>query len=141
MIDHIYIINGPNLNLLGRRQPDLYGTSSFEAYLESIREGYGMVRIEYFQSNHEGDLIDFLHSCGFKKNAGIILNAGAYTHTSIALRDAIEAIAVPVIEVHITDIYSRESFRAVNYLKDVCRQSVIGKGLDGYRQAIDLLLA
>jgi 3-dehydroquinate dehydratase-2 len=100
-----------------------------------------MVQLHYFQSNHEGDLIDYLHEHGFEENTGIVLNAGAYTHTSIALRDAIDAIEVPVAEVHISDIYNREPFRANNYLKDVCKTSITGEGIEGYRMAIDFLLS
>src|SRR5687768_10587725 len=141
MIDRIHILNGPNLNLLGKRQQDIYGDVSFEDYLESIRDGYVMVQIEYYQSNHEGDLIDYLHEHGFEKNTGVILNAGGLTHTSVSLRDAISAITTPVVEVHISDIHNRESFRSHSYLTEVCVTSFIGKGMDGYRLAIEHLLA
>ena len=114
---------------------------SFEDYLEIIREDYVMVQLDLFQSNHEGDLIDYLQEHGFEKSTGIVLNAGGLTHTSIALRDAIDAIEVPVVEVHISDIYHREPFRSVNYLKEVCVTSVIGKGIGGYKESIDFLLA
>lgn len=140
MINRIHIVNGPNLNLLGIREQERYGSLSFDAYLESIREGYIMVQLESFQSNHEGMLIDYLHEHGFEKHTGIIINAGGLTHTSISLRDAIAAIVAPVIEVHITDIYNREPFRAISYLTDVCKENFIGKGMDGYRMAIDYLL-
>lgn len=141
MVNRIHILNGPNLNLLGQREPELYGSVSFEEYLENIRDGYLMVQLDHYQSNHEGDLIDYLHEHGFENGTGIILNAGGLTHTSISLRDAVSAITVPVIEVHISDIYNRESFRAHSYLTDVCIESIIGKGLDGYKLAIDHLLA
>ena len=141
MINRIHIVNGPNLNLLGTREQDLYGSLSFEEYLESIRDGYVMVQLDYFQSNHEGALIDYLQEHGFEQYTGIIINAGGLTHTSIAIRDAISAITAPVIEVHITDIYNRESFRAKSYLTDVCIESFIGKGMEGYRMAIDKLLS
>ena len=100
-----------------------------------------MVQLDYFQSNHEGDLIDYLHEHGFENHTGIILNAGGLTHYSISLRDAVAAIMAPVVEVHITDIHNRESFRARSYLTEVCTESIIGKGMEGYRMAIDHLLA
>ncbi len=141
MINRIHIINGPNLNLLGKRESAIYGSTSFEEYLEGIRGNYPMVQLDHYQSNHEGDLIDHLHAHGFEVHTGIVLNAGGFTHTSIALRDAIAAIENPVVEVHISDIYYREPFRAINYLKDVCVNSIVGKGLEGYKMAIDHLLA
>lgn len=141
MINRIHIINGPNLNLLGKREPDLYGSVSFEEYLNTIRDGYLMVQLDYFQSNHEGSIIDYLHEHGFEQHTGIVLNAAGLTHTSISLRDAVSAIEVPVVEVHITDIYRRESFRANSFLKDVCIESINGKGLDGYKMAMDHLLS
>lgn len=111
-----------------------------EEYLDSIRESYLMIQLDYHQSNHEGDLIDYLHEHGFEKHSGIVLNAGAYTHTSIALRDAISAIEAPVVEVHISDIHHRESFRSVSYLRDTCMTSIVGKGMEGYKLAIDYLI-
>lgn len=111
-----------------------------EEYLEGIREGYMMVKLDLYQSNHEGDLIDYLHANGFEKHTGIVINAGAYSHTSIALRDAILSIEAPVVEVHITDIHQRDPFRSTSYLTDVSRESFIGKGMEGYRMAIDFLL-
>ena len=126
---------------MGKREPEIYGTLSFEEYLDSIRDSYVMVQLDYFQSNHEGDLIDYLHAHGFEKQSAIVLNAGGYTHTSVALRDAISGIEAPVAEVHISAIYEREPFRSVNLLADVCTTSITGKGLDGYKMAIDHLLA
>ena len=141
MINRIHIISGPNLNLIGRREPEIYGTTSIEEYIDSIRDGYVMVQLDHYQSNHEGDLIDYLHEHGFEQHTGIILNAGALSHTSIALRDAVAAIEVPVVEVHISDITKRESFRAHSFLTDVCIENIFGKGMEGYRMAIDHLLA
>ena len=136
----ILIINGPNLNLLGRRTPEIYGTMPFEDYLAELRKAFPDVEISYLQSNHEGDLIDWLHEYGFGKADGIVLNAGGYTHTSVALRDAVDAIETPVAEVHISDITRREPFRRVSLLTDICVHSIIGHGLDGYRMAINNLL-
>ncbi len=138
-ISSIIIINGPNLNLLGKRQPEIYGSTSFEVYLSTLRAKYPEIDIEYFQSNHEGHLIDCLHEAGFSE-IGVILNAGGYTHTSIALADAVAGIPAPVVEVHISDIYARESFRHHSYLKEVCIHSIIGKGLSGYDEAIEHFL-
>lgn len=133
----IVIINGPNLNLLGRRAPEIYGRISFEEYLDTLRSTNPHDEIIYLQSNHEGDLIDWLQEYGFGKADGIVLNAGGYTHTSIALRDAIEAIETPVIEVHVSNITEREEFRRHSYLTDVCHTSIIGKGINGYQLAIE----
>lgn len=132
---NILIINGPNLNLLGKRQPEIYGSQSFEEYFELLTAEFEDLSLSYYQSNHEGALIDKLHEVGFTYN-GIVLNAGAYTHTSIAIRDAISAISTPVIEVHISDIKNRESFRKHSYLEEVCLTSIVGKGIQGYALAI-----
>ena len=140
MMTTIHIVNGPNLNLLGRREPAIYGTTSFEQYFESLKAGFPDIQLTCMQSNHEGVLIDTLHNFGFIPGTGIVLNAGAYTHTSIALRDAIAAIEAPVIEVHISDIYQREPFRHHSFLTDVCHRHFTGHGLDGYRMAIECLL-
>ena len=139
MIQRIIIINGPNLNLLGTREPEVYGRVTFDEYLNTLRSKYASVQIEYFQSNHEGQIIDWLHAYGFHAT-GIILNAGGYSHTSVAIRDAIEAITCPVIGVHISNIYEREAFRHVDLLKDVCLKSIVGKGLDGYEEALQGLI-
>lgn len=139
MISVIYILNGPNLNLLGRREPEVYGTQSFDDYLETIRPDFPFIHIHYFQSNHEGLLIDKLHEVGFNEDTGIILNAGGLSHTSIALRDAVSAISAPTVEVHISDIFKREAFRHQSYLTDVCVSHYVGKGLSGYKEAIEFL--
>lgn len=133
----IAIINGPNLNLLGVREPSIYGNEGFESYLKALREIYSKdVEISYFQSNHEGDIIDELHRVGFEYN-GIVLNAGAYTHTSLAIADAISAITAPVIEVHISNVHKREEFRHHSMISRVCKGVIAGFGLDSYRLAIE----
>ena len=136
----ILIVNGPNLNLLGRREPTVYGNRSFTDYLEKLRSQFPQVQIEYFQSNIEGELIDKLQEVGFSYD-GIVLNAGAYTHTSIALHDCIRAIETPVVEVHISNVYAREPFRHHSFLSPVCRGVICGFGLDSYRLAIEGFLA
>lgn len=141
MIDKIHILNGPNLNLLGKREPDVYGTKSFEEYFETLIAKYPGISLTCLQTNHEGILIDQLHQFGFERNTGIILNAGGLSHTSISLRDAVSSIVNPVVEVHISDIYKREPFRWHSYLTAVCAAHFTGFGLDGYRQAIDFLVA
>ena len=134
----IQIINGPNLNLLGKREPDIYGNTSFESYLLSLRKKYPDVVLEYFQSNIEGELIDKIHETGFTFD-GIILNAGAYTHTSIALYDAIKAIKTPVIEVHISNVHAREPFRHKSVISAACKGIIAGFGMDSYRLAIEAI--
>ena len=136
---NILIINGPNLNLLGKREKSVYGESSFEDYLDLLRKHYPDHIIDYFQSIIEGELIDQIHKYGFDID-GIILNAGAYTHTSIALSDAIRAIPAPVVEVHISNIHNRESYRHVSMIAAACKGSVIGFGLDSYRLAVEALV-
>ncbi len=133
------IINGPNLNLLGRREPQIYGNQSFEDYFEELRSQYSVIRLSYYQSNQEGDLIDKLQEVGFSYN-GIILNAGGYTHTSVALADAVAAIDTPVMEVHISNVYARESFRHHSYLSKNCAGVLVGLGLQGYNLAIQYFL-
>lgn len=135
----ILIINGPNLNLLGRREPDIYGHKTFEAYFSELQRRFPGATLEYFQSNHEGLLIDKLHEVGFSIQ-GVVLNAGALTHTSIALADAVAAIAVPVVEVHISNVHNREVFRHHSYLSAKCIGSIVGLGLYGYQLAVDYLL-
>lgn len=136
---HILILNGPNLNLLGKREPEIYGSVSFETFYDELQQSRQDCLLAYYQSNHEGDIIDKLHQVGFEID-GIILNAGGYTHTSIAIADAVSAITAPVIEVHISDLSQRESFRQVSYLTPNCVQCITGKGLAGYEEALDLLL-
>lgn len=163
----ITILNGPNLNLLGRREPSIYGTKSMEQVLVEIQRAYPEVHFEYKQSNHEGDLIDWLQEEGVaccledayqqavdsrsatpvdrplgcsRDIKGIVLNAGGYTHTSIALRDAVACAEVPVVEVHISDITKREGFRQVSLLTDVCAHSIMGHGTDGYQEAVEWII-
>lgn len=135
------IINGPNLNLLGRREPELYDIKNFDNYLEQLREQecFATVELIYHQSNHEGELIDILHTMGFDLD-GIVLNAGAYTHTSLAIADAIKAIPVPVVEVHMTNVYAREFFRHHSFIAPVCKGSICGFGLKSYELALLSLL-
>lgn len=135
----IAIINGPNLNLLGKREPELYGARTFESYLEELKSRYTACDLVYFQSNVEGELIQCLHDHGFHSD-GIVLNAGAYTHTSVALADAVAAISSPVIEVHISNIFNREDYRHVSYLGAKCKGSISGLGLNGYDLAIEALI-
>lgn len=135
----IQIINGPNLNLLGVREPDIYGKSGFEPFLEALRKTYPEVEISYFQSNHEGLLIDKIHKVGFSVD-GIILNAGAYTHTSVALHDAIRSVSAPVVEVHISNVHQREEFRHHSLLSAACKGIICGFGLDSYRLALEALI-
>ena len=131
----ILILNGPNLNLLGKREPDVYGSRSFDDFFTALEKDFPQIALEYYQSNHEGALIDKLHEAGFSVD-GIVLNAGALTHTSIALADAIGAINAPVIEVHISNVYQREAFRHHSYLSAKCVGSIVGLGLEGYRLAV-----
>lgn len=134
---NILIINGPNLNLLGKREPTIYGSESFEKIFHDLQATYGSVcQLSYYQSNHEGDIIDKLHEVGFSLD-GIVLNAGAYTHTSIAIHDAIKAINTPVIEVHISNIHTREEFRHKSMIAPACKGSIIGLGFDSYRLAVE----
>lgn len=134
----ILIINGPNINLLGKREPSIYGSVSFDDYLEELRRCYPEVQIDYYQSNVEGFLIDKIQEVGFEVD-GIILNAGAYTHTSIALQDAIRAVPAPVIEVHISNVHTREEFRHKSMISCACRGVICGFGLDSYRLALEAL--
>jgi 3-dehydroquinate dehydratase II len=135
----IQIINGPNLNLLGVREKSIYGDSSFETYLETLRNRYTTIEISYYQSNVEGEIINKLHEVGFSFD-GIVLNAGAYTHTSIAIADAIAGINTPVIEVHVSNVYKREEFRHSSMLAANCKGVIAGFGMDSYRLAIESLL-
>ncbi|MFK7951469.1 MAG: type II 3-dehydroquinate dehydratase [Ekhidna sp.] len=134
----ILILNGPNLNLLGKREPEIYGNQSFKAYFEDLKRKFPSCELSYYQSNHEGALIDKLHEVGFEYD-GVVFNPAGYTHTSVAIRDAISAITTPVFEVHISNLAEREDFRQTSYVTDVCVGSVNGMGLLGYEVAIEEL--
>ncbi len=136
---NIQIINGPNLNLLGIREKSIYGDTGFDDYLNDLRKRYANITINYYQSNVEGEIINKLHEIGFSYD-GIVLNAGAYTHTSVAIADAIAGIKTPVIEVHISNVYKREEFRHKSLLAASCRGVIAGFGLDSYRLAIENLI-
>lgn len=133
---NIMIINGPNLNLLGRREPEIYGSNSFEAYLDELRKKMPDVNIDYYQSNIEGELVNKMQEVGFTYD-GIVLNAGAYTHTSIALQDCIRSLKAPVVEVHISNVHKREEFRHKSMISCACLGVICGFGLDSYRLAIE----
>ena len=135
----IQIINGPNLNLLGVREPEIYGNNDFEHFLEQLRKDYPEIEISYYQSNVEGFMIDKLHEVGFAYD-GIILNAGAYTHTSVALHDAIRSIPAPVVEVHISNVFQREAFRHHSMISPACKGVICGFGLTGYRLALEAFI-
>jgi len=135
----IQIINGPNLNLLGVREKSIYGNTDFETYLTELRKRYTKIEIDYYQSNVEGEIINKLHEVGFSYD-GVVLNAGAYTHTSVAIADAIAAINTPVIEVHISNVYKREEFRHSSMLAANCKGVIAGFGMDSYRLSIESLL-
>ena len=135
----ILIINGPNLNLLGTREPEIYGKEGFESFLDLLRKEYSDIQIDYYQSNVEGEIINKLHEYGFDAD-GIILNAGAYTHTSIAIGDAIKAITTPVVEVHLSNVFARESYRHESFLTPVCRGCISGFGLKSYTLALQSFL-
>ena len=131
----IVIINGPNLNLLGKREPEIYGDKTFEVYLEELKKQFPDILLDYFQSNSEGEIIDKLHQTGFSSD-GIVLNAGAYTHTSLAIADAIRSIKTPVVEVHISNIFARETYRRHSFLSEACKGCIVGFGLGSYRLAV-----
>ncbi|MDP1621628.1 MAG: type II 3-dehydroquinate dehydratase [Bacteroidales bacterium] len=134
----ILIVNGPNLNLLGTREPEVYGSQSFEAYLKKLRKHYHSITLEYFQSNVEGEIINALQNAGYLYD-GIILNAGGYTHTSVAIADAIKAINTPVVEVHISNTFAREPYRHTSLLAAFVKGSIIGFGIESYRLAVESL--
>ena len=138
----ILVINGPNLNMLGIREPGIYGKETYETRLEKIRSHCVTkgVEVSFDQSNHEGDLVDAIQGAYGKMN-GIVINPGAYTHTSIALLDAVKAVGIPTVEVHISDVSSREDFRQVSYIRAACVKTITGHGTDGYLEAIDFLLS
>ncbi len=138
---NILVINGPNLNMLGTREPDIYGKETYKSLVEKIEE-YAKtksIRVKCLQSNHEGDLVDFIQ-LAYGVYDGIVINPGAYTHTSIAILDALKAVCVPAVEVHISDVDSRESFRKISYVRSACFETISGKGTDGYLLAIDALI-
>lgn len=137
-MNKVIIINGPNLNLLGKREPGIYGDQSFEDYLQVLRDSFRKMDITYFQSNVEGELINKIQEWGFE-NGGIVLNAGGYSHTSVSIADAVAAVNSPVVEVHISNIFARESFRHNSLVGARCMASVSGMGLYGYKAAIDFL--
>ena len=134
----ILIVNGPNLNLLGKREPDIYGNDSFETYLTSLRQRYPEIEISYYQSNVEGELINRIQEAGFSAD-GIVLNAGAYTHTSVALHDCIRSITSPVVEVHISNVHKREEFRRLSMISPACIGVICGFGMDSCRLAIEAI--
>ena len=135
----LLIINGPNLNLLGQREPEIYGEETFEEYLLILQQEFPTITINYFQSNHEGEILDKLHEANYDYD-GIVLNGGAYSHTSIAIRDAIAAIEPPVVEVHISNVYKRETFRQHSYFSAVCEGVIVGLGMRGYELAVRYLM-
>ena len=135
----VIIINGPNLNLLGKREPDIYGSQSFEGYFKSLQDDFSALELDYFQSNIEGELIDKLHDVGFSYD-GIVLNAAAYTHTSVGIGDAVKGISTPVIEVHISNTYSREEFRHQSFISPNAKGVVLGFGLKSYALALQSFL-
>ncbi len=136
----VQIINGPNLNLLGAREPSVYGDTTFGDYLNNLKANYPAMEIDYFQSNIEGEIINKIQEAGYGRD-GIILNAGGYTHTSVAIRDAIKAVPAPVVEVHISNVHAREEFRHHSMLSAVCLGVIAGFGLDSYRLAVEAILS
>lgn len=137
----IAVINGPNLNLLGLREPEIYGRTTYADVCDTIRahaEKRG-VQVEFYQSNHEGDLVDYIQSCMGRVD-GIVINPAAYTHTSVALPDAVRAVQIPTVEVHISDVNTREKFRQISYIRPACIDAIIGHGIDGYCEAVDRLM-
>ena len=136
----ITVINGANINFIGIREPDIYGKKTYKDLVCMIEEHCKSlgIEVEIFQSNHEGDLVDMIQDC-HKKSDGIVINPGAYTHTSVAIADALKAVSIPAVEVHISDVSKREDFRQISYIRSICIATVAGKGLDGYLEAIDIL--
>ncbi len=137
----IKVINGPNLNMLGIREPNIYGENSYKALIKTVRDHAKKrgVKVSFYQSNHEGDLVDVIQGC-LGRVDGIVINPGAYTHTSVALLDALKSVAIPAVEVHISDVASREDFRQISYIRAACKKTISGKGIAGYLEAIDFLL-
>ena len=138
----LLVINGPNLNMLGIRQPEIYGSTSYQDLLDMIQEEADRmgIQVSFFQSNHEGALVDAIQQAYFDGVEGIILNPAAYTHTSVALLDALKAVAIPTVEVHISDVAAREDFRQISYVRPACIATVTGRGFAGYLDAMDILL-
>ena len=138
----LLVINGPNLNMLGVREPDIYGSRTYDELVGMIREKAALLGVEvsFYQSNHEGDLVDKIQEAYFKKYDGIVINPGAYTHTSVALLDAVKAVMIPTVEVHISDVDARDEFRKISYIRQACIATVSGKGFDGYIEAIKILM-
>ena len=139
----LLVINGPNLNMLGIREPAVYGTATYEDLLNLVKRAADErgVEVEFFQSNHEGALVDAIQQAYFDGTSGIVINPGAYTHTSIAILDAVKSVGIPTVEVHISDVTTREDFRQVSYVRAACVGTVMGKGFDGYVEAMDMLIA
>ncbi|MBP3436133.1 MAG: type II 3-dehydroquinate dehydratase [Clostridia bacterium] len=138
----VLVINGPNLNMLGIREPDIYGKQTYEMLLQQIADHAAVrgVEVSFFQSNHEGAIVDAIQQAYFDKIDGIVINPAAYTHTSVAILDALKAVAIPTVEVHISDINSRDEFRRHSFISPVCVKTICGKGFDGYCEAIDILM-
>ena len=137
----LLILNGANINMLGIREPDIYGRQSFQDLINSVQAHADEkgVQVEFYQSNHEGDLVDAIQKSYFDKVDGIVFNPGAYTHTSLAIADAVKAVGIPTVEVHISAVEKREAFRQVSYIRDVCVHTITGQGIAGYNQAVDFL--
>ena len=137
----LLILNGANINMLGIREPDIYGRQSFQDLINSVQAHADEtgVQVEFYQSNHEGDLVDAIQKAYFDKVDGIVFNPGAYTHTSLAIADAVKAVGIPTVEVHISAVEKREAFRQVSYIRDVCVHTITGQGIAGYNQAVDFL--
>ena len=137
----LLILNGANINMLGIREPDIYGRQNFQDLIDSVQAHADEkgVQVEFYQSNHEGDLVDAIQKAYFDKADGIVFNPGAYTHTSLAIADAVKAVGIPTVEVHISTVEKREAFRQVSYIRDVCVHTITGQGIAGYNQAVDFL--
>lgn len=137
----ILVLNGPNLNMLGIREPDIYGSSTYDDLIAMIEKHCGSkgIEVKCLQSNHEGDLVDYIQQAYFDKVDGIVINPGAYTHTSVALLDALKAVQIPAVEVHISKVDEREAFRQISYVSYYCSKTITGKGFDGYIEAVDYL--
>lgn len=135
----ILVLNGPNINMLGTREPQHYGTGTYEDLKSLVLASAGDIKVEFYQSNHEGDLVDAIQKAYFDKIDGIIFNPAAYTHTSVAILDALKAVKIPCVEVHISKVEERDSFRQISYVREACVKTITGKGLDGYVEALEFL--